>query len=120
MTNTTGVTGHNKPWRYNNRTNTATRTQSTRHVRPDPPVVTGSHNNSPNSSDNRNGSYMLQMWRARPHEDLNAVRRESSAHTAGPQTTTPKHTENTTTILLAPQTATSQQDTTLQQHHHHY
>ena len=53
-TNTTDSTGHNNPWRYNNGANTATHlnlqgrmTRSTGH--------NGFHNNSPNSSDNRNG-----------------------------------------------------------------
>ena len=52
-TNTTGATGHNDPWRYNNGANTATHTnqqgcmtRSTGH--------NGFHINSPNSSNNRN------------------------------------------------------------------
>ena len=53
-TNTTGATGCNDPWRYNNETNTATHTNlqgsTTR-----PTDCNGFHNNSPNSSDNRNG-----------------------------------------------------------------
>ena len=51
--NTTGTTGHNNPWRYNNETNTATHTNlqgcTTR-----PTSCNGFHNNSLNSSDNRN------------------------------------------------------------------
>ena len=54
MTNTTGVIGHNKPWRYNNRTNTATHTNQQPHTTR-PTIHSGFHNNSPNSSDNRNG-----------------------------------------------------------------
>ena len=54
MTNTTGATGCNEPQRYNNGTNTATHTNpqacTTR-----PSGRNGFHNNSPNSSDNRNG-----------------------------------------------------------------
>ena len=45
--------------------------------------------------------------------------RESSAHTAGAQTTTLKHAEKPRTMFTAPQTARSQQDITPQQHHHH-
>ena len=45
--NTTNVTGHNEPWRYNNRTNTAActnyQTCTTR-----PPSCNGFYNNSPN------------------------------------------------------------------------
>ena len=53
-TNTIGITGHNKPWRCTNSTNTATNTASHRmSTRP-----TGRNglcnNNSPNSSDTRN------------------------------------------------------------------
>ena len=51
--NTTGITGHNDPWRHNNGTNSSMHTNSQgRMTRP-----TGHnspHNNSPNSSDNRN------------------------------------------------------------------
>ena len=54
MTNTIGTTGRNDPWRYNNGAHTATHTNpqgcTTR-----PTSHTGFHNNSPNSSDNRNG-----------------------------------------------------------------
>ena len=53
VTSTTGAKGHNKPWRYNNGTNMATHTNpqacTTR-----PSGGNGFHNNSPNSSDNRN------------------------------------------------------------------
>ena len=53
MTSTTSTTGHNKLWRYNNGTNTAPHTNpqgcTTR-----PSGCNGFHNNSPNSSDNRN------------------------------------------------------------------
>ena len=54
MTNTISATGHNEPWRYNNGTNMAT------HMNPQacttrPTSHNGFHNNSPNSSDNRNG-----------------------------------------------------------------
>ena len=53
-TSTTSVIGCNEEWRYNNRTNTATctnhQTCTTR-----PSSCNGFHNNSPNSSDNRNG-----------------------------------------------------------------
>ena len=54
VTSTTGATGHNDPWRYNNGANTATHmnlqgrmTRSTGR--------NGFHSNLPNSSDNRNG-----------------------------------------------------------------
>ena len=54
VTNTTNITGCNKLWRYNNGTNTATRTNyQTCTTRPS--GCNGFHNNSPNSSDNRNG-----------------------------------------------------------------
>ena len=52
-TGTTGVTGHNEPWRYKNETDTATHTNhETRTTRPS--GRNGFHNNLPNSSDNRN------------------------------------------------------------------
>ena len=56
MTNTTGEIGHNEPWRYNNRTNTATNTNQQPHTTR-PTSHSGFHNNPPdnNSSDNRNG-----------------------------------------------------------------
>ena len=54
LTSTTNVTGHNEPWRYNNRTNTKTcanqQTRMTRHT-----GHSSFHNNLPNTSDNRNG-----------------------------------------------------------------
>ena len=54
LTSTTSVTGCNEPWRYSNGTNTVTctnlQTGTTR-----PSGHNGLHNNSPNSSDNRNG-----------------------------------------------------------------
>ena len=40
VTNTTSVTGHNKPWRYNNGTNTVTHTQVFSHVQLDLQVIT--------------------------------------------------------------------------------
>ena len=53
-TNPTGARGHNKPWRYNKETNTATQSnlqaRMTRQANHN-----GFQNNSPNSSDNRNG-----------------------------------------------------------------
>ena len=54
VTNTTSATGHNEPWRYSNGTNTATHTNQQVHVTR-PSGHDGFHNNSPNSSDNRNG-----------------------------------------------------------------
>ena len=54
-TNTISVTSCNEQWRYNNGTNTAARTgHQTRTTRQS--SCNGSHNNLPNSSDNRNGS----------------------------------------------------------------
>ena len=54
VTSTTGATGHNDPWRYNNGANTATHTnlqgRMTRST-----SCNGFHSNLPNSSDNRNG-----------------------------------------------------------------
>ena len=53
-TNATGTTDHNKSWRYNNGTNTATHINSQAcTTRPSNHNVF--QNNSPNSSDNRNG-----------------------------------------------------------------
>ena len=52
-TNTTGITSCNELWRYNNRTNTATGTNPQTHTTR-PSSHNGFHNNSPNSSDNRN------------------------------------------------------------------
>ena len=54
MTSTTRVAGCNKTWRYNNGTNTATRTNPQPHTTR-PTSRNSFHNNSPNSSDNRNG-----------------------------------------------------------------
>ena len=54
VTNTTDVTGHSEPWRYNNGTNTATHT-SHQTCMTRPPSHNSFHNNLPNSSDNRNG-----------------------------------------------------------------
>ena len=53
-TNTTGTTGRNEQWRYNNGTNTATHMNSQAHTTR-PSNHNGFQNNSPNSSDNRNG-----------------------------------------------------------------
>ena len=53
-TNTTGATGHNDPWRYNNGANTATH-MNLQGCMTRPTGHNGSHNNSPNSSDKRNG-----------------------------------------------------------------
>ena len=47
------ATGHNKPWRYNNGTNTATHTNP-QGCTARPSGHSGFHKNSPNSSDNRN------------------------------------------------------------------
>ena len=115
-TNTTGTTGRNELWRYNNRTNTATHTNLQAHTTR-PSGHNGFHNNSPNSSDNRNGPTCFKCGE-QGHMRIDA-RKEFSAHTAGLQTMTPKHAGNTTTILQAPQAATAKQDITPQQHHHH-
>ena len=53
VTSTTGATGSNEPWRYNNRANTAIHTNP-QGCMTRPPCHSGFHNNSPNSSDNRN------------------------------------------------------------------
>ena len=53
VTNTIGTTGCNEPWRYNG-TNMATHT-NTQGRTTRPTGHNGFHNNSPNSSDNRNG-----------------------------------------------------------------
>ena len=53
-TNTTGATGRNEPWRYNNGTNMATHTNLQAHTTRQA-NRNGFQNNSPNSSDNRNG-----------------------------------------------------------------
>ena len=52
-TNTTGATGRNYPWRYNNGTNAATHMTS-QGCTTRPTGHSGFHNNSPNSSDIRN------------------------------------------------------------------
>ena len=49
----TNTTGHNDPWRYNNETNTVTHTNPQACVTR-PSSCNSFHNNSPNSSDNRN------------------------------------------------------------------
>ena len=53
-TSTTSTTGHKEPWRYNNRANTATHTNP-QGLTTRTPSCNSFHNNSPNSSDNRNG-----------------------------------------------------------------
>ena len=53
-TSTTGATGRNETWRYNNGTNTATHTNPQACMNR-PSGHNAFHNNSPNSSDNRNG-----------------------------------------------------------------
>ena len=53
-TNTTGTTGHNDKWRYNNGANVATHTNLQRRMTRST-NRNGFHSNSPNSSDNRNG-----------------------------------------------------------------
>ena len=53
-TNITGTTGCNDPWRCNNSTSTATHMASLR-ASTRPTSHNGFHNNSPNSSDTRNG-----------------------------------------------------------------
>ena len=53
-TNTIGATGRNKTWRYNNGTNMATH-MNTQGRTTRPTSHNGFHDNSPNSSDNRNG-----------------------------------------------------------------
>ena len=54
MTNKTGTTGRNDPWRYNNGANTATHMNPKGHTNR-PTGCSSFHNNSRNSSDNRNG-----------------------------------------------------------------
>ena len=51
--------------------------------------------------------------------DSDAEQKESTAHTVGAQTMTPKHAGNTTTTSPPQQRATFQQATTLEQHHHY-
>ena len=53
-TNTTKATSRNEPWIYNNGPNTATHMNQQTHTTR-PPNHNGFQNNSPNSSDNRNG-----------------------------------------------------------------
>ena len=53
MTNTTGTMGRNELWRYNNGANTATHTNP-QGRRTRPTSHSGFHNNSPNSTHNRN------------------------------------------------------------------
>ena len=92
------ATGHNKPWRYNNGTNTATHTNpqgcTTR-----PSGHSGFHKNSPNSSDNRNRPTCFKCGE-QGHMRMDC-RKEFSAHTAGLQTMTQKHAENNTTMPQA-------------------
>ena len=58
-TSTTDTTGHNKPWRYNNGTSTATHTNPQGHTTR-PSSRSGFHKNLPNSSENRNGPTCLK------------------------------------------------------------
>ena len=111
-TNTTNVTGDNEPWRYNNRTNTATRMNYQTHMTR-PSGHNGSHNNSPNSSDNRNSPTCFRCGE-QGHMNSNAEQTEFTAPTAEAPTTALRHAGNTTTTPLVQQAATSQQVTTLQ------
>ena len=54
VSNTTGITVCNDPWRHNNGTSSETHTNSKGHTTR-PTSRNSPHNNSPNSSDNRNG-----------------------------------------------------------------
>ena len=118
MKSTSGVTGRNKLWKYNNKTNTATCTNlQTRTTRPSGRNFF--HNNLPNSSDNRNG-HTCSRCGEQGHMRLECSKeRVYCTHCRTPNNNTKacrKHHNSTP----SPQTATSQQDTTVQQHNHHY
>ena len=115
-TNTTGTTGCNDLWRCNNGTNTATnRAPHRTSTRP-----TGhnglDNNNSPNSSDTRNGP---TCFRCGEQGHMRSECRERVfAIITRPTTMTQRHAENNITTSQALLTVKSQQVTTQQQHHH--
>ena len=78
MTNTISATGHNKPWRYNNGTNTAMHTKLQAHTTR-PNSHNGFHNNSPNSSDNRIGSTCFRCGE-QGHMRMDCKERVSCTH----------------------------------------
>ena len=90
-TNTTGATGHNDLWRYNNGANTATHMNPQGHTTR-PTGHNGFHNNLPNSSDNRNGPTCFKCGE-QGHMRMDC-RERVFAHTAELQTTTQKHALN--------------------------
>ena len=113
-TNTTGATSHNDSYRCNNGTNMATHMISQR-ASTRPTGHSSFHNNSPNSSDTRNGPTCFKCGE-QGHMRLEC--REIFAHSARPITTTLRHAENNTTTSHAPLTARLQEVTTQQRHHH--
>ena len=115
-TNTTGTTGRNDLWRYNNGANTATHTNpqgcTTR-----PTGHNGFHNNSLNSSDNRNGPTCFKCGE-QGHMRMDCRERVFCTH-CRTSNHDKKACRNITVMPQAPQTATFQQDITPQQLHHH-
>ena len=116
-TNTIGITGRNDPWRCNNGTNTATNTASHR-MSTRPTGHNALHNNnSPNSSDTRNGPTCFRCGE-QGYMRLECRERESFAIIARPTTMTQRHAENNITTSQALLTAKSQRVTTQPQHNH--
>ena len=115
-TNAIGVTGRNDPWRRNNGTNTSTNTASHR-TSTRPTGRNGLHNNnSPYSSDTRNGPTCFRC-REQGHMRLEC-RERVFAIIARPTTKTQRHAGNNITTSQALLTAKSQRVTTQPQHHH--
>ena len=79
-----------------------------------PTSHSGFHNNSPNSSDTRNGPTNVEN----KVTCNQTAEKEFSAHSAGLITMTQRHAEDNTTISQVPLIATLQRDTTQQQSHY--
>ena len=96
MTNTTGATGRNDPWRYNNGANTGTHMNPQGHTTR-PTSHSSFHNNSPNSSDNRNGPTCFKCGE-QGHMRMDCRERFFCTHCSFLQITIQKHAGNTTVM----------------------
>ena len=105
MTNTTNTTGHNEPWRYNNRANTDTCT-SHQICTTNTTGLIGLNNISPNSSDQRNGPKCYRCGEQSHMRQECKTERVYCTNCRRPKTT-PELAGNTRITTTAPQTATS-------------
>ena len=82
MTNTTNAPGHNEQWRYNNGANAAAHTDPQSHTTR-PTSRYDFHNNSPNSSDNRNGPTCFRCGE-QGHKKIECNKRGFCTHCRSP------------------------------------